>query len=300
MAFAAAIPAIAGAVAGGAMKMGGGLMDYFLEQKSFYDQMKQARDFAQNSIQWRVRDAEKAGIHPLYALGAPTMSSFPMTMESHIGSGLQDMGQSVGDVVRRMDPHETLMRGLEEELMRANIAKTEAEKAVADSEAEKNVRAYRSSIPYLDPQDVERSKAWIYDGPFEQHPDNPRFYNDRNPAPADGSFELKPQEVAPRSSGNRSSSAGENPGYEEIEFAPGFHMMVPRLQGESFPEVWEQMSLTDKAALLNRNSNIYGDGWFRKWLNLMKLGIAPKPHERFESQAEHRRKSFHPEKFKEK
>ena len=31
-----------------------------------YDAQK---EFAQNSIQWRVQDAQKAGIHPLYAMG---------------------------------------------------------------------------------------------------------------------------------------------------------------------------------------------------------------------------------------
>ena len=36
--------------------------------------------FAKNAIQWKVNDARKAGIHPLYALGAPTMSFSPVSL----------------------------------------------------------------------------------------------------------------------------------------------------------------------------------------------------------------------------
>lgn len=57
------------------------------------------REFAQNSIQWRVADAAKAGVHPLYALGASPTSFAPVsvgaTAESGLGTGLQSMGQDI-------------------------------------------------------------------------------------------------------------------------------------------------------------------------------------------------------------
>lgn len=57
------------------------------------------REFAQNSIQWKAADAEKAGIHPIYAMGAPTASFSPVTVgataESGLGTGLQSMGQDL-------------------------------------------------------------------------------------------------------------------------------------------------------------------------------------------------------------
>lgn len=37
------------------------------------------REFAQQGIRWKVADAEAAGIHPLYALGAQTMSFNPVS-----------------------------------------------------------------------------------------------------------------------------------------------------------------------------------------------------------------------------
>lgn len=37
------------------------------------------REFAQNGIRWKVDDAKKAGIHPLYALGASTQGFSPVS-----------------------------------------------------------------------------------------------------------------------------------------------------------------------------------------------------------------------------
>lgn len=56
------------------------------------------RDFAQNSIQWKVEDAKKAGIHPLYALGANTTSFSPVTVGGGGGGPFipDDSGQNLG------------------------------------------------------------------------------------------------------------------------------------------------------------------------------------------------------------
>lgn len=53
------------------------------------------REFAQNSVQWRVADAKKAGIHPLYAMGAPTMSPAVGVQADPLAASLSSMGQDV-------------------------------------------------------------------------------------------------------------------------------------------------------------------------------------------------------------
>lgn len=57
------------------------------------------REWAQNAIQWKVADAQKAGIHPLYALGASTTSFSPVSVgvsgANPLASALGDMGQDV-------------------------------------------------------------------------------------------------------------------------------------------------------------------------------------------------------------
>lgn len=55
----------------------GGLMNMNNQNKLAQRQEDMQRDFAQNSIQWRVNDAKKAGIHPLAALGSQGISYNP-------------------------------------------------------------------------------------------------------------------------------------------------------------------------------------------------------------------------------
>lgn len=58
------------------------------------------REFAQSGIQWRVKDAAKAGVHPLYALGASTTSFSPVSVgavneAAPMANALVGMGQDV-------------------------------------------------------------------------------------------------------------------------------------------------------------------------------------------------------------
>lgn len=96
---------------------------------------EQARETAQNSISWRVADARRAGIHPLYALGAPTMNLPP----SSVGNLAENMGRMGQDISRAVMGNATeperqgaiggalgelaLERaGLQNDLLRAQIA----------------------------------------------------------------------------------------------------------------------------------------------------------------------------------
>ena len=57
-------------------------------------------EFAQKGIRWRVADAEAAGIHPLYAIGAnvPTYSPVrPVT--GHLGRAIASAGQNIGRAI---------------------------------------------------------------------------------------------------------------------------------------------------------------------------------------------------------
>lgn len=74
-------------------------------QDSANDQNAQLqREFAQMGIQWRVADAKKAGIHPIYALGASGPSASP-SYQAADRSGeylaLGQMGQNITSAVTR-------------------------------------------------------------------------------------------------------------------------------------------------------------------------------------------------------
>jgi len=93
------------------------------------------REFAQTGIQWKVEDAKKAGVHPLYALGAQTMSASPSYVgDTSLGSGIAEAGQNISRAVHSNSTAPTrnavaleqltLERaGLENDLLRSQIAK---------------------------------------------------------------------------------------------------------------------------------------------------------------------------------
>lgn len=103
------------------------------------------REFAQTGIRWKVDDAKAAGIHPLYALGANTVSYAPSSIgvvpEDGLARGLasasQDFGRAI-DATRTQDERSEAISGaaqklalekgaLENDLLRAQIAKMRAQ-----------------------------------------------------------------------------------------------------------------------------------------------------------------------------
>lgn len=64
---------------------------------------KAQKEFAQHGIQWKAEDARKAGLHPLYAMGAQTPSFQPVSY-SDAGTHMAQAGQ---DLSRAMDSTRT-------------------------------------------------------------------------------------------------------------------------------------------------------------------------------------------------
>lgn len=79
------------------------------------------KDFAQNSIQWRVADAKKAGVHPIYALGAPTMSASPSYVGSDLQSGFANAGQDISRAIDASSSKSTRDAAYNEKLKAINL-----------------------------------------------------------------------------------------------------------------------------------------------------------------------------------
>lgn len=80
-----------------------------LQQKMASDNIAMQKEFAQSGIQWRVADAQAAGIHPLAALGAQLSSFNPVTLgdTSAPSTKFGEMGQSLQNAVTRGQDKET-------------------------------------------------------------------------------------------------------------------------------------------------------------------------------------------------
>lgn len=93
-------PMIAGAAIGAGAKLFGGIGSFFTGNSAQKREYERQKEFAQNGIQWKVADAKKAGLHPLYAIGAQGASYSP---QSTVGTdfGLGDIGQGLTDFASR-------------------------------------------------------------------------------------------------------------------------------------------------------------------------------------------------------
>ena len=92
------------------------------------------REFAQHGIRWRVADAEAAGIHPLYALGANVTPYSPVFADTGAsGRGIASAGQQLGRAIGRTS-FSRENRLMEQSLNRATLRKAWAEVDLAEQQ----------------------------------------------------------------------------------------------------------------------------------------------------------------------
>lgn len=125
---------VAQAVASGGLQALGSYLSADAAQDASKKAYKRAKEFAQSGIQWKVADAEKAGINPYFALGAPTATySDSGVGVDPVGEALNAMGQNVSraalanapapdKLAASMQPLLLEKAGLENDYLRAKIA----------------------------------------------------------------------------------------------------------------------------------------------------------------------------------
>lgn len=113
------------------------------------------REFAQNSIQWKTADAEKAGIHKLYALGAqtnPGMAAFSAPLQDNsMGNAIADAGSGLA---RAAAAGQTNLQRLQERLLGTQIEGQEIDNAERRSRLALSSGAM-SSPPFPDQNRVD-------------------------------------------------------------------------------------------------------------------------------------------------
>lgn len=88
-----------GALIGAGASLLGGFMQNKANKEAKQKEYAQQKEFAQSGIQWKVDDAKRAGVHPLYALGANTVSYAPQSVGSADYSSIADAGQNIGRAI---------------------------------------------------------------------------------------------------------------------------------------------------------------------------------------------------------
>jgi hypothetical protein len=223
--------------------------------------------FNKNSIRWRVRDAKAAGLHPLYALGAPTISTSPLAFGDQLGPAMAEAGQAISQGIRRIGSVERQREELDLALLSSQIAESDARREMYLSEAARN-RQSGNATPGLG---IMNETGVLPEGQA------PNVTGLSSLAPGSGYIDVKPMEVHSPKSGDQSMVAGDHSYYQKFNVAPGMPFEIPVTEGESPTEVLENMSLGEYYGLLRRNQMKYGNRWLGDFLKLRYLGERPAP-----------------------
>ncbi len=109
---------------------------------------ERSKEFAQNSVQWRTEDAQAAGIHPLFAMGASAQSFQP-----GYSSGAGETGSAAGNAIRRLG---TNLDEIREDWLEAQIENTKAKTESIRSNAMQD-----TVIPVVDKRTQEIEKGRV-------------------------------------------------------------------------------------------------------------------------------------------
>lgn len=89
-----------GAAIGGISSIVGGAMQSAATRDANQKNYEAQKEFAKEGLRWKVEDAKKAGIHPVYAVGAPTQSFSPSFVgDTAMGQSMASAGQDIGRAV---------------------------------------------------------------------------------------------------------------------------------------------------------------------------------------------------------
>jgi len=81
---------------GALVSAGSSLLGGFMASKQADKADRRQIEFAKNGIRWKVEDAKRAGVHPIYALGANTVSYSPTQAGD---MGIAQAGQDIGRAI---------------------------------------------------------------------------------------------------------------------------------------------------------------------------------------------------------
>lgn len=173
-------------------------------RRSMQKQYDLGVQFDSTAIQRRVADAEKAGVHPLFALGAsPAQGPSLSVVPSEKGEAFRAVSRSIGNRLTPMD------RALQMAQLESYKASSYKDRATADYYASEAARVKQQSFQ-------------------------------TGPAPPD-SVQGKPDEVTSARKGVPSQTAGEHPGVNTYIGPFGWRWSVPDTGGQGLGETFENM-----------------------------------------------------------
>lgn len=255
-----------GGVASGGLSLAGSLLNAGQNRQAMRFSADQQENQMKHGLQWRVEDAKRAGIHPLYALGA-NISSSPIIPAGDVGGygGLADMGQNIQDVIRRTSPGAKLKEELELKALQSSINETDARKDLLRAQ-EGKIR----NTPSVGPGPVtfmEGSQTPTGGGAVSIGPGD---------TPGAGMVKVSPRDLQAAGRGTPDLLAGQDPGNEGIRINDKMSMDFPSTKNESYEEIISELNPFAWGGILLRNARLFGGQWLKDYLAYRYLGQEPK------------------------
>lgn len=249
---------VTAAVSGG-LDIAGGFIDDARNRRMADESADAQRQFAQHGIQWRVEDAKRAGIHPLYALGAQTHSFSPTVIGSNVGGAMSRAGQDVGRSIERGFDHESRKQAfLSNQLLMKQIERTEAERRLIEQQGleimTRRGENQSGGIPGL-----------------MQDPDAGLAVSGQQDS---GLFQAVPPKRSTTIPGVPGIQAGPEAWDQRFIQGTSLPILLP-WSSEGPSETLENIPFWMWPGIVAKNSQVYGSQWFRDWAGLTFFGRLP-------------------------
>lgn len=203
------------------------------------------REFAQNGIRWRVEDAKRAGLHPLYALGAQPIQATPMAVQDSMGPALSEMGQGLRRVAATVA--EQRAQDLQLKALEKNLEESDARIGLLHSEAARNYQEAMGTPPLPDAINPTATPYWANNFPR-----------------ASGGLPAEDLSYGTmgRSFGTGVSSEAASPLWRRFKLADGMEAVLPTASNDA-AEALESLSESHFLMWITyqENKRLYGENW---------------------------------------
>lgn len=138
-----------GNIIGAIGSIAGGFLGNKAQEKANRQNLKWAKDQAQNRIKWTVQDAKRSGIHPLAALGANVPTTSPgIVGATSFGDGVAAGAAQLGNAFNKSEAQE--LENLQKDLIRSQIRQSDSVTSVNVARSRSILGAMRSGATNVD------------------------------------------------------------------------------------------------------------------------------------------------------
>lgn len=233
-------------------------------------QISEQEEFAREGISWRVADAKKAGVHPLFALGAQLPSFNPVSVMDESAAYAQvggELGARAAEyIAKRQEKPAAAVPGkyviVHKRFDDKGEPYEEAELVSAPEYAEhmqfKGIDLEHRRIA----QDIEESKARMEE--MQARANKERAAALPDPIVGLDAQEYTPDQVVSPRGKEPWVRAGRHAGWTEFDLDNGFRAVFPSANSLSESLEALESSTVLKAAIIGYNVRRYGAGWLKQ------------------------------------